>query len=77
MKFNRHSAEEVCGLPIAKPLKSDHTFMAACLRTKDHPGACEATARDAGAADGVRFCCRVPLADPHTDWCVIAKIKAP
>lgn len=65
VKFNQHSDEEMCGLPVAYG-----TVECACMRRKGHSdGDCIAVAYLAGKADGVRWCCRVPTGAPHADWC--------
>lgn len=65
MKFSPYSDEETCSAPI--PMGK---FEAACLRTKEHSGDHIPGAGEAGEADGVRFCCRVKLEEPHAIWCI-------
>lgn len=73
MRFSKYSDEESCG----KSIETEWTLARpdigpfACLRTAGHEGECIAGASDAGRADGLRFCCRVQLGQPHTDWCVV------
>jgi hypothetical protein len=67
VRFNHISDEEACGLPMRDPVFQGEL---ACLRTKGHAGVCIARMNAAGDADGVWWCCRVPLGQPHTDWCV-------
>ncbi len=69
MKFSRFSDEETCSRVVQR---SSRDF--ACLRTNGHAGDCIPEANLAGDADGVRWCCRVPLAQPHTDWCPVKQI---
>lgn len=68
VRFNPYSDEEMCGA-----LVQEHGYDCACMRTRGHEGQHIAVARDAGAADGVRFCCRVPLKAVHEEWCTLTK----
>lgn len=68
MKFNNESDEEVCGKT------TDFNGMAViCLRTKNHHGGHQAIAWKAGLDDGVNWCCRTGLSQPHADWCINTK----
>lgn len=68
IRFSSHSDEETCG-----KLVIFHDVKCACMRRKGHEDdkGCIAPMIRAGEADGVRWCCRVPLGEPHTDWCPI------
>lgn len=68
MRFSSHSNEESCPKVIAS---ERHPGGLACMRTQDHPGDCVPEANKAGEADGVRWCCRVPLHAFHAQWCVV------
>jgi hypothetical protein len=64
VRYSAYSNEEACGKGV--PYKDDSY---ACFRTKGHGGECVAEAGKAGEADGVRWCCRVRLGQPHESWC--------
>lgn len=73
MKFNAHSEERSCGRRVPGELSDKYSDLEglACARTAGHTGECIAVARDAGIADGVRWCCRVKLGEDHAAWCLI------
>ncbi len=88
MRFSTHSAEEMCGKPAPSTVRLRRFWVGpipqveaaptreglfACMRTKDHEGDCIVEAGKAGAADGVRFCCRVMAGSPHAEWCQITR----
>jgi len=66
MKFNGYSDEETCGKRVSV---AGISVAVACLRTQGHVGECIAMAGDAGAADGVHFCCRTRLDLDHHAQC--------
>ena len=66
MRYNSFSNEESCGKAVPR-----EKYILACLRIKGHDGECEPVAGKAGKADGVRWCCRVTLEQPHASWCVL------
>ena len=71
MRFNAHSDEQSCGRRVPGKLSDKYEKLGglACMRTVGHGGECLATMRDAGIADGVRWCCRVKLGEEHAAWC--------
>lgn len=73
MKFNAHSDEQSCGRRVPGKLSDKYNELGglACVRTAGHDGACIAIMREAGIADGVRWCCRVKLGEEHATWCLI------
>lgn len=82
MRFSAHSDEEMCGKPVDLPCGQGETLLVACMRTDGHEPPCISAAGNAGEADGVRFCCRVPLnasgsrapSDaPHAVWCPLQR----
>ena len=72
MKFNSFSDEENCGKCVLRG-----KYELACLRTKGHGGNCMPEANKAGEADGVRWCCRVKLEQPHSNRCPLQRDTSP
>jgi hypothetical protein len=75
MKFRRDSDEVSCPKAILTGLGAKYLELGGlvCLRTAGHDGECIALACDAAAADGVCYCCRVPVGEAHRDDCYSAK----
>lgn len=73
VKFNNHSDEKICGVAIMGLLDGKYDAELggmACMRTSGHDGEHEALVGKAAEMDGVRHCCRVPLASHHEPWCI-------
>jgi hypothetical protein len=68
VRYNSFSNEESCGKAIPR-----EKYILSCLRTMGHDGECVPEAGKAGEADGVRWCCRVKLEQPHASWCLLPR----
>jgi hypothetical protein len=71
VKFNAYSDEQSCGRRVPGEMSDKYSDLGglACMRTAGHIGECIAVMRDAGIADGARWCCRVKLDEAHAAWC--------
>jgi hypothetical protein len=72
MKFRPDSDEHACGERVPGELSDKYADLGgiACMRIEGHEGEHIGMVRDAAIADGVEFCCRIPLgATVHRDDC--------